>query len=59
MFPFLLRELGSDRTPSALVRRIFVDPFFAGSFAGFWRKWNPVYRYFLWSYIYRPLKHVS
>jgi D-alanyl-lipoteichoic acid acyltransferase DltB (MBOAT superfamily) len=30
----------------------------AGSFAGFWRYWNPVFGYALGSYIYSPLRRV-
>lgn len=28
----------------------------AGTFAGFWRYWNPVFGYYLGRYIYAPLK---
>jgi D-alanyl-lipoteichoic acid acyltransferase DltB (MBOAT superfamily) len=34
--------------------RFFVHPFTAASFAEFWRRWNPVYGYFLAYYVYRP-----
>ena len=30
----------------------------AGSFAGFWRYWNPVFGYFLSRYVYSPLRRV-
>jgi hypothetical protein len=33
----------------------FVRPFGAPSFAGFWRRWNPVYGYFLYYDAFRPL----
>ncbi len=29
----------------------------AGTFAGFWQYWNPVFGYFLGRYFYAPLKH--
>jgi hypothetical protein len=32
--------------------------FGAGSFAGFWRYWNPVYSYYLDRFCYRPLRRV-
>jgi hypothetical protein len=35
--------------------RFFLHPFTAASFAEFWRRWNPVYGYFLAYYVYRPL----
>lgn len=31
-----------------------MHPFTAASFAEFWRRWNPVYGYFLGYYVYRP-----
>lgn len=34
--------------------RFFLHPFTAASFAEFWRRWNPVYGYFLGYHIYRP-----
>ena len=34
--------------------RFFLHPFTAASFAEFWRRWNPVYGYFLAYYVYRP-----
>lgn len=36
----------------------FIRPFGASSFAEFWRRWNPVYGYFLLYYCYRPLAKV-
>jgi len=33
----------------------FLHPFTASSLAEFWRRWNPVYGYFLSYYVYRPL----
>lgn len=36
----------------------FIRPFGASSFAEFWRRWNPVYGYFLLHYCYRPLTRV-
>ncbi len=33
----------------------FIRPFAAPSIAEFWRRWNPVYGYFLSKYSYRPL----
>jgi D-alanyl-lipoteichoic acid acyltransferase DltB (MBOAT superfamily) len=36
----------------------FIRPFGAASFAEFWRRWNPVYGYFLTYYVYRPLSRI-
>jgi hypothetical protein len=35
---------------------LLVRPFAAPSFIGFWRRWNPVYGYFLYFWSYRPLR---
>jgi Membrane bound O-acyl transferase family len=32
-------------TPAMQLRNLFVTPWLAGSFAGFWRAWNPVWTY--------------
>lgn len=55
---FVNRELGGERRLSAVLGRIFLRPFLAPSFARFWREWNPAYRYFLWFYVYAPLRRV-
>jgi hypothetical protein len=39
-------------------RNLLARPFGAGSFAGFWRYWNPVYGYVLFYWSYRPLRRV-
>jgi hypothetical protein len=36
----------------------FLKPFGASSFDEFWRRWNPVYGYFLYYFSYRPLRRV-
>ncbi len=36
----------------------FLKPFGAASFAQFWRLWNPLYGYFLYCKVYRPLSRV-
>lgn len=36
----------------------FIRPFDAPSPAAFWRRWNPVYGYFLTYYVYRPAARV-
>ena len=53
---YLIREFGGARSPGALMRQIFLRPFWASSFAGFWRQWNPAYRYILLFHVYAPLK---
>src|SRR5262249_1442167 len=54
---FLVRRLGDPRRhPWRFLRNFFVRPLCAGSFAEFWRLWNPVYGYVLLFFIYRPLR---
>jgi hypothetical protein len=42
-----------------MLRNWLVRSFGAGTFAGFWEYWNPVYGYFLAYYVYRPLRTVA
>ncbi len=55
---FIEQRLGGERDVAALLKRMFVLSFGAGSFREFWRYWNPVYGYFLYYYCYKPLRHV-
>src|SRR6266496_1034371 len=50
-------RLGSRGGGSAWFN-FFIKPFAARSFAEFWRRWNPVYGYFLYRFSYRPLARV-
>ncbi len=54
---YLEFRLGSRGGGSAWFN-FFIKPFAAGSFAEFWRLWNPVYGYFLYWFSYRPLARV-
>ncbi len=54
---FVRRRLGTGNDLDQL-RRMFSRAFGAGSFAGFWRYWNPVYSYYLDRLCYRPLRRV-
>ena len=54
---YLKFRLGSRGGGSAWFS-FFIKPFAAGSFAEFWRLWNPVYGYFLYWFSYRPLVRV-
>ncbi len=54
---YLKFRLGSHGGGSAWFN-FFIKPFAAGSFAEFWRLWNPVYGYFLYWFSYRPLARV-
>ncbi|MHB1416216.1 MAG: MBOAT family O-acyltransferase [Chloroflexota bacterium] len=54
---FVQRRLGRGSDLQQL-KRMFSRSFGAGSFAGFWRYWNPVYSYYLDQYCYRPLRKV-
>jgi hypothetical protein len=57
MFPaYVHRRLGSFQTTPELLRNLLVRPFLAGSFAEFWRLWNPFVGYWLCLYCYRPLR---
>jgi hypothetical protein len=46
------RPLGASGSLSAMLRRSFG----AGSFAAFWKYWNPIWGYFLGRYIDAPLR---
>ena len=46
--------LGSSGALPNMLRRSFG----AGSFAGFWRYWNPIFGYYLGTYIFRPVSGV-
>jgi hypothetical protein len=37
---------------------VLVGPLLAPSFAGFWRRWNPVWGYYLLYWCYRPARRV-
>ena len=51
---YLRFRLGSAGGGSAWFN-FFLKPFGAASFAEFWRRWNPVYGYYLYYFCYRPL----
>lgn len=53
---FIAQRLGDEQKPGALLKRMFILSFGAGSFREFWRYWNPVYGYFLYYYCYKPLR---
>ena len=55
-FPkFIFHELGSSNQPLTFLHKLVVRPLCQPSFPGFWRDWNPAYRYFLALYFFRPL----
>ena len=47
--------LGASGALPNMLRRSFG----AGSFAGFWRYWNPIFGYYLGTYIFRPTSTVA
>ncbi len=53
---FIRRRLGSEGGDLGQLKRMFGRSFGAGSLAGFWRYWNPVYAYYLDRFCYRPLR---
>jgi D-alanyl-lipoteichoic acid acyltransferase DltB (MBOAT superfamily) len=55
---YLRFRLGSKGGATAWFN-FFVRPFGAPSPAAFWRRWNPVYGYYLYYYVYRPLSRVT
>jgi hypothetical protein len=55
---FRLGPIGGKAGGRSAWFNFFIRPFGAGSFAQFWRLWNPVYGYFLYYYSYRPLSRV-
>ncbi|WP_218135293.1 MBOAT family protein [Parasphingopyxis sp. CP4] len=46
--------LGANGALQNMLQRSFG----AGSFAGFWRYWNPIFGYYLGRYVYRPASDV-
>ena len=53
---YVERRLGRGST--TMLRNWVLRSFGAGTFAEFWRYWNPVYGYVLTYYVYRPLRSV-
>lgn len=53
---FLRRSHAGATELVSAVTRLLIGPFFAPSFAAFWRGWNPLYRYALWHHVYAPLR---
>ena len=55
---FMVERLGDLRRPLCLLNNFFVRPLCAGSFLGFWQRWNPPFIYVCLFYVYRPLRRV-
>jgi hypothetical protein len=53
---FMVERLGDPRRPLRLLHNFFVRPLLAGSFVGFWRRWNPPFLYVCLFFVYRPLR---
>ena len=53
---YIERRLG--RGSLTMLRNWVLRSFGAGTFAQFWRYWNPVYGYLLTYFVYRPLRTV-
>lgn len=53
---YLRRRLAGPGGDLGMLGRMFSRSFGAGSFAEFWRYWNPVYSFHLDRYCYRPLR---
>jgi D-alanyl-lipoteichoic acid acyltransferase DltB (MBOAT superfamily) len=53
---YVRRRLAGPGGDLAMMGRMFSRSFGAGSFAEFWRYWNPVYGFHLDRYCYRPLR---
>ena len=52
---FVTRRLAHPRGPWQAAQRMLALSFGAGSFAAFWRYWNPVYHCYLYYWCYCPL----
>jgi hypothetical protein len=55
---FMVERLGSPSRPVRFLGNFFVRPLCAGTFAGFWRRWNPPFVYVCLFYVYRPLRRL-
>ncbi len=55
---FIRRRNGVPAGASGSLRNMLQRSLGAGSFAGFWQYWNPVFGYGLGRYVYSPLKRV-
>ena len=53
---YVRRRNGVPLGSSGSLRNMFYRSMGAGTFAGFWRYWNPLWGYYLGRYIYVPLK---
>jgi hypothetical protein len=53
---YLRRRLAGPGGVLAMLARMLCRSFGAGSFAEFWRYWNPLCAYYLSRYCYRPLR---
>ena len=54
---YVRRRNGVPLGARGALRNMLRRSFGAGSFAGFWRYWNPVFGYGLGRYVYAPLQH--
>ena len=50
---FMVERLRDPTRPWRLLHNFFVRPLLAGSFVGFWRRWNPPYLYVCLFFVYR------
>jgi D-alanyl-lipoteichoic acid acyltransferase DltB (MBOAT superfamily) len=55
---YIRRRNGLPVGSSGSLRNMFHRSLGAGSFAGFWQYWNPIWGYGLSRYVYSPLKRV-
>jgi hypothetical protein len=55
---YLLRRAGTPRRPMTFLYNLLLRPLTAGSFAGFWRDWNPPLGYVLLFFVYRPARRL-
>jgi len=54
---YVRRRNGVSLGSSGSLRNMFYRSLGAGTFAGFWRYWNPIWGYYLSRYAYAPLRH--
>ena len=56
---FVLRRNGVPLGDTESLKNMFSHAFGAGTFAGFWHYWNPIWGYALGKYVYAPLQSLA
>ena len=56
---YVRRRTGLPLGAKGSLRAMLVRSLGAGTFAGFWRHWNPIFSYGLGRFVYRPVRRVT